>query len=122
MTKPLSPAVKAARAEARLRTHLELSTTEDLDAGFELLAPGETLLYWRGESLARECQDWQKDGPLLPKESRVAKLRRVRDWAAGLQASKLGLLTQKKDGDTFDYRITKQKGPTRWHDRSSCIN
>lgn len=114
MTKPLTPAVKAARAEARLRAHLELSTTEDLDAGFELLAPGEALLYWRGESLARECQDWLMRGD-LPKEDRVVKLRCVRDWAADLQESKIGLLTQKKDGDTFDYRITKakQKGPMR---------
>lgn len=115
MTKPLSLAVKAARAEARLLARLD--TPVELDASFEDLSPGAALVYWRGESLARECQDWQKDGPLLPTEGRVAKLRRVRDWAAGLQASKLGLLTQKKDGDIYDYRITKQKGPMRWQPR-----
>ena len=114
MTKPLTPAVKAERAEARLLARLD--TPVELDATFENLDPGAVLVYWRGESLVRECQDWQKSQD-LPKESRVAKLRRVRAWAAGLQASKLGLLTQKKDGDLFDYCITKQKGPIRWQPR-----
>lgn len=114
MTKPLTPAVKAERAEARLLARLD--TPAELDANFEDLLPGATLVYWRGESLGRECQDWRKSAD-LPKESCVVKLRRVRNWASAKHADKLGMLTQKKDGDLFDYRITKQKGPTRWQPR-----
>ncbi len=79
---------------------------KDMEALFNILAPGNTMIYFTGASLVGECRDGAED--VLEK---VEKMRALREWAATKAQLKDGFLTQKKFNDLYDYRLTKAKGP-----------
>ncbi len=82
-----------------------------LGSAFEALAPGSTMIYYTGESLAREACDWES-GLKKARRKHYPPERDIRDWARRLSNMGGGFLTQKvlrKEGapDLYDYRITK---------------
>ena len=106
MTLPLHPLDKAARAEARKAAQRPaLMTDEELNEAFMLTPAGDIMVYYTGESLARECRDWERDKVL----GRAERAQHVREWALDKHRFKRGFLAQRKHGDVYEYTITKAK-------------
>ena len=111
MTPPSKSWYRSARTPTPV---LALTSIDNLETAFGTLAPGSTMVYWSGRSLVELCWDEERGQKTKAATHQAMRCRAARNWAAGKQIKKLGFLTQKKIGNTFDYRVTKAMERTRW--------